>query len=160
MNLHKKLITCLFAAVLLAGCGSSAKQVKKETKTCSTEYQGMTMSMKMNAEDDVIKTMDIQYLYSEKMLGFDASKVEKDQLKVMEDTVMTQLGISGKEEGVKANVGVDGTGIKMDINVDLMKADSKILNKFSITGNTKNVKLSETVENAQKGQEGINFTCK
>lgn len=159
MNLHKKIITCLFVAVLMGGCGSS-KEVKKETKTCSTEYQGMTMSMKMNAEDDVIKTMDIQYLYSEKMLGFDASKVEKDQLKVMEDTVMTQLGISGEEEGVKANVGVDGTGIKMDINIDLMKADSKILNKFSITGNTKNVKLSETVENAQKGQEGIKFTCK
>lgn len=51
----------------------------------------MRMSMKMNAEDDVIKTMDIQYLYSEEMLGFDASKVDKDQLKVMEDTVMTQL---------------------------------------------------------------------
>lgn len=156
---YKSIMTFLFAAVLLTGCGST-KEVKKEAKTCSTEYQGMTMSMKMNAEDDVIKTMDIQYLYSEKMLGFDASKVEKDQLKVMEDTVMTQLGISGNEEGVKANVGVDGTGIKMDIHIDLMKADSKVLNKFSITGNTKNVKLSETVENAQKGQEGIKFTCK
>ena len=78
----------------------------------------------------------------------------------MEDTVMTQLGLSGDEEGVKATVKVDGTGMKMDIHVDLMKADSKVLNKFSITGNTKNVKLSETVENAEKGQEGIKFTCK
>ena len=73
---------------------------------------------------------------------------------------MTQLGLSGDEEGVKATVKVDGTGMKMDIHVDLMKADSKVLNKFSITGNTKNVKLSETVENAEKGQEGIKFTCK
>ena len=157
---HKQIMAFLFAAVLLTGCGSSSKEVKKETKTCTTEYQGMRMSMKMNAEDDVIKTMDIQYLYSEEMLGFDASKVDKDQLKVMEDTVRTQLGLSGDEEGVKATVKVDGTGMKMDIHVDLMKADSKVLNKFSITGNTKNVKLSETVENAEKGQEGIKFTCK
>lgn len=157
---YKKIMAFLFAAVLLTGCGSNAKQVKKETKTCTTEYQDMKMSMKMNAEDDVIKTMDIEYLYSEKMLGFDASKVDKDQLKVMEETVMTQLGINGEEEGVKATVHVDGTGMKMDIHIDLMKADSKVLNKFSITGNTKNVKLSETVENAQKGQEGIKFTCK
>ena len=52
---------------------SGSSEPKKETKTCSMEEAGMKMSIKMDAEDDVIKKMEMSYVFPGSMLGGDVS---------------------------------------------------------------------------------------
>lgn len=150
----KKFLAFACAAVLLAGCGSS--EPKKETKTCSVEEVGMKMSIKMDAEDDVIKKMEMSYVFPGSMFNGDASKLKEDDLKTMGDAVLSQLGIK-EGEGIAAVFKADGKDLKATINIDLTKADTDILKKqFKMEGNTKNIKLSETV----KSGEADGATCK
>ena len=84
------------------------------------------------------------------MLGGDASKLKEDDLKTMGDAVISQLGIS-EGEGISAAFKAEGKDLKATINIDLAKADTDILKKqFKMEGNTKNIKLSETVESGKE----------
>ena len=114
------------------------------------------MSIKMDAEDDVIKKMEMSYVFPGSMLGGDVSKLKEDDLKTMGDAVLSQLGIK-EGEGIAAVFKADGKDLKATINIDLTKADTDILKKqFKMEGNTKNIKLSETV----KSGEADGATCK
>lgn len=144
----KKFLAFACAAVLLAGCGSSSEP-KKETKTCTMEESGIKMAIKMDAEDDIIKKMEMSYVLPGSMLGGDASKLKEDDLKTMGDAVISQLGIK-EGEGISAAFKAEGKDLKATINIDLTKADASILKKqFKMEGNTKNIKLSETVESGK-----------
>lgn len=144
----KKFLAFACAAVLLAGCGSSSEP-KKETKTCSMEEAGMKMSIKMDAEDDIIKKMEMSYVFPGSMFNGDASKLKEEDLKTMGDAVISQLGIK-EGEGISAAFKADGKDLKATINIDLTKADTDILkNQFKMEGNTKNIKLSETVKSGE-----------
>ena len=151
----KKLIAFACAALLLAGCGSSSKEVKKETKTCSMDYAGMTMDFKMDAEDDVMKTINLTMLMPSSLLGGDASVLSEDDMKTMADAMLTKLG-AAEGEGITVKAKAAEKDLKVDVAIDLTKADASVLKNMGITGNTKNVKLSETVESAEKG----GMTCK
>lgn len=151
----KKLIAFACAALLLAGCGSSSKEVKKETKTCSMDYAGMTMDFKMDAEDDVMKTVNLTMLMPSSLLGGDASVLSEDDMKTMADAMLTKLG-AAEGEGITVKAKAAEKDLKVDVVIDLTKADASVLKNIGITGNTKNVKLSETVESAEKG----GMTCK
>lgn len=143
----KKFLAFACAAVLLAGCGSS--EPKKETKTCTMEEAGMKMSIKMDAEDDIIKKMEMSYVLPGDMFNVDASQLKEEDLKTMGDAVISQLGIK-EGEGISAVFKADGKDLKATINVDLSKADASILkNQFKMEGNTKNIKLSETVKSGE-----------
>lgn len=144
----KKFLAFACAAVLLAGCGSS--EPKKETKTCTMEEAGMKMSIKMDAEDDIIKKMEMSYVLPGDMFNVDASQLKEEDLKTMGDAVISQLGIK-EGEGISAVFKADGKDLKATINVDLSKADASILkNQFKMEGNTKNIKLSETVKSGEE----------
>lgn len=150
----KKLLAFACTALLLAGCGSSG-EVKKESKTCSMEESGIKMDIKMDAEDDVIKTIELSYLMPGSLLGGDASELSEDDMKTMGDAVLGQLGVK-EGEGINANFKAKDKDLVAIVNIDLSKTDASILNKMGISGNTKNVKLSETVESAEKSK----MTCK
>ena len=82
--------------------------------------------------------------------------IKEDDLKTMGDAVLSQLGIK-EGEGIAAVFKADGKDLKATINIDLTKADTDILKKqFKMEGNTKNIKLSETV----KSGEADGATCK
>lgn len=149
----KKLVAFACAALLLAGCGSS--EPKKESKTCSMEVSGMKADIKMNAEDDVVKSLEMSYLIPSSMLGGDASTLSKDDINTMGEAVITQLGVN-EGEGITANFESQDKDLKATINIDLTKTDATVLKKINLTGNTKNIKLSETVKDA----EGQGLTCK
>lgn len=144
----KKLVAFACAALLLAGCGSSSEP-KKETKTCTMEESGIKMSIKMDAEDDIIKKMEMTYVFPGSMLGGDISTLKEDDMKKMGDTVLSTLGIS-EGEGITAVFKAEGKDLKATLNIDLSKADASILkNQFKMEGNTKNIKLSETVKSGE-----------
>lgn len=144
----KKFLAFACAAVLLAGCGSSSEP-KKETKTCTMEEAGIKISIKMDAEDDVIKKMEMSYVIPSSLLGGDASTLKEDELKTMGDAVLSQLGMK-EGEGISAAFKADGKDLKASLNIDLAKADTSVLkDQFKMEGNTKNIKLSETVKSGE-----------
>lgn len=151
----KKLIAFACAALLLAGCGSSTKEVVKETKTCSTTVSGMKADMKMSAEDDVIKTIDMTYVMPGTLLGGDASKLSEDDMKTMADAMLEKLGAS-ESEGITVKATAVEKDLQVVLSIDLAKADASVLKALSFEGNTKNIKLSESVKDAEKG----GMTCK
>lgn len=156
-NIMKKLIAVACAALLLAGCGSSSepKEVKKESKTCSTTVSGMKADMKMNAEDDIIKTIDMSYVMPSTLLGTDASKLSEDDMKEMADSMMAQFGAE-EGQGITVKAEAAGKDLQVVMSIDLATADKTVLKALSFEGNTKNIKLSDSVKDAEKG----GMTCK
>ena len=154
----KKLVAFACAALLLAGCGSSTsepKEVKKESKTCSTTVSGMKADMKMNAEDDIIKTIDMTYIMPSTLLGQDASKLSEDDMNTMADTMLTKLG-AAEGEGITVKATAVEKDLQIVLSIDLAKADASVLKALSFEGNAKNIKLSDSVKDAEKG----GMTCK
>lgn len=154
-NIMKKLIAVACAALLLAGCGSSTKEVKKESKTCSTTVSGMKADMKMNAEDDIIKTIDMSYVMPSTLLGTDASKLSEDDMKTMADSMMAQFGAK-EGQGITVKAEAAGKDLQVVMSIDLATADKTVLKALSFEGNAKNIKLSDSVKDAEKG----GMTCK
>lgn len=154
-NIMKKLIAVACAALLLTGCGSSTKEVKKESKTCSTTVSGMKADMKMNAEDDIIKTIDMSYVMPSTLLGTDASKLSEDDMKTMADSMMAQFGAK-EGQGITVKAEAAGKDLQVVMSIDLATADKTVLKALSFEGNAKNIKLSDSVKDAEKG----GMTCK
>lgn len=150
----KKFLAFACAAVLLAGCGSS--EPKKETKTCSMSQAGIGIDIKMDAEDDIIKTMELTMLMPESLTKVDASKLSEDDLKKAGEAGLANIGVKEGEEGVTVAFKAKDKDLQLSVIFDLDKASADVLKKLNLTESTKDVKLSDTV----KGAEQSNFTCK
>lgn len=150
----KKFLAFACAAVLLAGCGSS--ETKKETKTCSMSESGIGIDIKMEAEDDIVKTMEVTMLMPESLTKVDASKLSDDDLKKAGEQGLANLGVKEGEEGVKVSFKAKDKDMQLSVIFDLDKASADVLKKLNLTESTKDVKLSDIV----KGAEQSNFTCK
>lgn len=148
----KKLLAAACALLLLAGCGG---EPKTEFKTCSLEMSGMKMDIKMDAEDDVIQTINMDLNIPGTLLGGDASVLSDDDLKTMGDAMLTSLNVK-EGEGISSEFSVNGKDLKAVVSFDLSKASTDVLSTLGISGNKENIKLSETVEQAEKS----GATCK
>lgn len=147
-------ITILF----LFGCSTEETEVVKETKTCKTQSQGNQIEMLMNAENDVIQTINISYLMPEKNIGINASELSEEEIENAGDSILTQLGVKESDEGIQVEVSAKKKDLLIEISFDLSKADTSVLEVFGVSGNPENVKLSDTIQHAQQSQT-LSFTC-
>lgn len=153
----KKLMVFACAALLLAGCGSSKeKEVKKESKTCSIEEAGMGMAIKMDAEDDIIKNIEMTITMPSEVTGLDASTLSEDDLKEAGKAGLANIGVEEGTEGVTATFKAKGKDLEMTVGFDLKKTDAEILKQLELSEDLKDTKLSDAVNGASS--EG--FTCK
>lgn len=154
----KKLMAVACAALLLAGCGSTTKEVKKETKKCTLneKVMGMTAEVKLDAEDDIVKKVVMSYIMPGSLLGGDASKLTEEDMETMKSTMLSGIGAS-EGEGVAVTAKAVEKDLRIDVDIDLEKTDATVLKNLNMTGNTKNIKLSETIASAEKDGE---MTCK
>lgn len=141
----KKLIAIACMFFVLTGCSG---ETKKESKTCSVEMSGTNVDIKMNAENDIIKTIDMNLIIPSSLLGGDASVLKKNDLKTMGDAFLSALNVK-EGEGVSSEFTIDGKNLKAVVKFDLSKNGTNGLSAFGITGNNKDIKLSETVKNAE-----------
>lgn len=149
----KKLLACLFAVTLLAGCGNSSS--KSETKTCSITQNGMTMDATFKAKDDKINATDMKVTVSSATLGgADLSKLSEDQKKLVQTQLENSLGIK-EGDGMKVSFDFKDKDIVVTVSIDFTKTDSSALKKFGFTSNT-DMSLKNTVKEA----ESQGATCK
>ena len=146
----KKIVAGALALLVLAGCGSSAK---KETKTCTQDLGGSMMSAKMDAEDDVIKTIDMSIDMPSSSIPYDISTLTDDQKKQLEDTLISSAGYSNIGEGMSANIEFNDDNVVIHVKIDITKTDAATLKQMNYT---KDTKLSDTVKSA----EASGATCK
>lgn len=142
----KKLLTAACALMLLTGCGSDTK---KETKTCSMEMAGVEMSIKMDAEDDIIQKINMDLTVSGTLIGGDASILSDEELNTTGNVMLSSLRIE-EGEGISSKFSIDGKDLKAVVDFDLSKADADVLEALGIIGNKDNIKLSETVAEVEK----------
>lgn len=154
----KKLMAIACVALLLTGCGSTTKEVKKETKTCTLneKVMGMTAEVKLDAEDDIVKKVVMSYIMPGSLLGGDASKLTEEDMETMKSTMLSGIGAS-EGEGIAVTAKAVEKDLRIDVDIDLEKTDATVLKNLNMTGNTKNIKLSETIASAEKDGE---MTCK
>ena len=151
----KKLFVFASAALLLAGCGSS-NEVKKETKTCSIEESGLSMAVKMDAEDDIIKNFEFSMVLPSTMTGMDASTLSEEALNAAGEAGLSNMGLEEGTEGVTTKVSAKEKDLQVTVNIDLNKIDEEVLKKMDLPVESKNAKLSEVVKDAEASE----FTCK
>lgn len=157
-NIMKKLIAVACTALLLAGCGSSSNEVKKESKTCTLneKVMGMTAEVKLDAEDDVVKKVVMSYTMPSSLLGGDASELAEEDMETLKASMLSAIGATEGERVAVSAKAVE-KDLRIDVDIDLEKVDATVLKNLNLKGNTKNIKLSETVESAEKDGE---MTCK
>lgn len=150
------LIIC-FLLIVLSGCTDNESKDNLKSSHCHADYDDINLDIW--AEDDIIFELSMNFIYAKEDLDFDIKSVDQKTIDEMEKTVLTQLGLNEENEGVKINLSKKENHLKMKIDVDLKKTDSKVLNKFGITGNTKNVRISETIDTMKINNNKIKFIC-
>lgn len=147
----KKLLCAAFAVLVLAGCGGS--DAKTETKTCSVELQsGMNMDATFTAEDDTITKTSVKVTIDGSALGLGDTELTDDQKKIMEDAILSQLGVE-EGKGVEVKVEFEDTDIIATVDIDMKEGDTSTL---SALGFDETASLEKTVEEA----EDSGATCK
>lgn len=153
----KKIMLILSVIMMMSGCTKTEEPAVKASKTCSTDISGMKVNMQLHAEDDIVKTMDIDYNMSSKKLGTDASKLTKKQIEEASQIVLSSLGVK-EGKGIQVDTKVVKEDLAVTLHIDLNEADASVLKMLGITGNVKNVKLSDTVKEA-KQETRFDFVC-
>lgn len=152
----KKLLVCLCAGFLLAGCGNggsgsgnsgdaSSNVVKK---TCTVEQQGMKAEMYMEGEDDVLSKVSLKMDAPYEAMNLDASI--KDQLtdemkEAFKDEMLKAMELN-EDDGYNVSIDFDDEGMKMEVS-----AEASIFEK---TFN------ASSVEEMTKELEEAGYTCK
>ena len=150
------LIIC-FLLVVLSGCKDNESKDNLGSRHCHVDYDDVVVDI--DAKNDIISKISVNFIYHEESLDFDVFKVNQKELNKIKETAFTQLGINEENEGVSINVSKAKNNINMKIDIDVLKTDSKVLNKFGITGNTRNVKLSETINTIKESDDKIRLVC-
>lgn len=152
----KKLLALASAVLLLAGCGSSSNEVKKETKTCSIEDSGLSMAVKMDAEDDIIKNFEFSMVLPSTLTGMDASTLSEEALNAAGEAGLSNMGLEKDAKGITTKVSAKEKDLQVTVSVDLNEIEDDVLKKMKLPVESKNSKLSEVVKDAEESE----FTCK
>lgn len=147
----KKLLACLCAATLLAGCGSGSSEPVKESKTCTVTEEGMPMEIKMNAVDNEIETMNMSV-----SIENDFSGVSDEDKASLKEAMINEFGLGEDAKGVTADIVFTDTAATIKIDLDLKNADKTVLEAFDLDGFFTNMKLDANV----KDLESDGATCK
>ena len=148
----------MITILLLAGCSPKETEIVKTSRTCSAKPDGKKIEMKLDAENDVIKSINISYWIPESIIGKDVSKLSKEEMEEAGSSILTQLGVQEQASGIKVDILAEKKDMLIKLGFDLAKADTSVLEIFGITGNPQNVKLSETVIQAENSKT-LSFTC-
>ena len=146
----KKLIVCFGAALLLAGCGSSGKVT---SKTCTVEESGFTMAITMDAKDDTVNKLSVQYTLSGVLAG--QEEISEEEMKAAGNMILSGMGIK-EGNGISAEFKADGEDLLATVSIDLEKVDDDTMKSIGMKSEMKNMKLSEIVKEAE--EDGA--TCK
>lgn len=150
----KKTVLGLVAVALLAGCGSSGG-AKEESKTCTIDMAGMEIAAIMKAKDDKIKSTTVEVTMPSSLAGGeDLSEITKDQQAVLEDSVLSSLGIE-ESEGIEISSKFSKEEMKVAVAIDLEKSSKDALDTLGF-GDVKDTSLKDFVKVAEES----NFTCK
>lgn len=152
----RNLIIC-FLLIILTGCANKESKDNLELRHCHVDYDNVVLDI--DAKNDIISKISVNFIYHEESLDFDIYKANQKELNKIKETAFAQLGINEENEGVTINVSKAKNNINMKIDIDVLKTDSKVLNKFGITGNTRNVKLSETINTIEESNDKIKLVC-
>lgn len=143
----KKLLCSMLTILILTGCGSNSK--KEESKICSYSLNGIPVNFKMDSLDDIVNKIEMEMKYPSSMTkGTDLSKLTDSDLMKIGDAALKNMNITAGK-GIDAKFTVKDQSLNAIITFDLKNGDAAILKKLGITGNTKNVKLSETVKSLE-----------
>lgn len=152
-----KNLIIFFLLIILVGCTN--RESKDNLKSCQCHVDFDDVVLDIYAENDIISKISVNFIYHDESLDFDIFKVNQKEMNKIKETAFTQLGINEENEGVTINVNKAKNNINMKIDIDILKTDSKVLNKFGITGNTRNVKLSETINTIKESNGKIKLVC-
>lgn len=103
----------------------------------------------MDSLDDIVNKIEMEMKYPASMTkGTDLSKLTDSDLMKIGDAALKNMNIAAGK-GIDAKFTVKAQSLNAIITFDLKNGDAAILKKLGITGNTKNVKLSETVKSLE-----------
>lgn len=155
-SMKKQLIAGLFALFLLVGCSSDSKSA--HTAACSFDAaEGMKIDFTVTAPEDTITKVNYHISLDYKKLGYDLSKVSDNIKKSTASNVLEQLGFSSDNKGVTVKTKYDKTALNIDVEINLEKADSEVLDVLGFTNSTKeDLNFKKFLKNAQNS--GV--TCK
>lgn len=149
----KKLLGCLFALVVMTGCGSS----EPKTTTCSGTVDGGEIKSVINAEGDDVTTEEIVSTTDLSTVGLDASTLSEEEKQTLIKTIEDSSGMKDIK-GITLSVSLEGNTMTTKANINYKEADMTELQKADLVdagfGNT--ISLEKTVENYKA--EGL--TCK
>lgn len=153
----KKLLVCLFACIVLVGCGKEEDtkvntDVKKETKVCTMDVDGMDAEVKLDAEDDVITFMTMEMKSPD--LGLDGVEITDEFVELIKEQMLKEMDID-EGKGVDIDVEMQGQSMSIVVKIDMKDGNPLVLNKLGL-GLFTDHKLSEVLDEAK--EEGI--TCK
>lgn len=144
----KKLLVCLCAGFLLAGCGGGSSE--PVSKTCSQELMpGAVIEMAMSGEGDVVNKAEMKVTMTFESLNLDKAKVTEEQKKqisdMMKETILKEMEME-EADGYTVDSTFDDNGLLITIGAEA--------NVFEQTFNA--TKFDDMV----KELEGDGFTCK
>lgn len=127
----KKLLICLSAVLLLAGCGS--KEASKTEKTYKKEVDGVKMVVKATAEGKKEKLTGLQMTVEMPYNGIGMTKdtidekMEKELSSAIANSILSSLHASTDDVSVETELKDNSLSIKMEFKEDSVK--KAVLNK-------------------------------
>lgn len=143
----KKLLVCLCAGFLLAGCGGGGSS-EAVSKTCTVEEGGLKAEMYMEGKGDVLSKASLKMNAPYDAMGLDASIKDSitDEMKdAVKDQMMKEMELD-EADGYTVTVNFDDEGMKMEVS-----AEASV---FEQTFN------ASSLEDMTKELEKSGYTCK
>lgn len=143
-----------FVIVFVSGCGKDVV----ETRTCTSNQNGVEQSFTFTATNDEINKVDMVFTYDNSLFGISSFKdVDNETKEQMKNSMMESFGLEkNKYDGFEIKIDIQDK-MTVTINADLKKADKNILSKvgMNFTGD-EDMSLKRAVEDSKAD----GFTCK
>lgn len=127
--MKKQVVAGLLALSLLAGCSSASNA--KQTAACKFDSaEGMDINFTVDSKADTINKINVKIVMHYEQLGYDLSKVSDSIKKSTANSILEQLGLSHENKGVSVNVEYGEEAMTANVEINIEKADSTVLNLF------------------------------